>query len=300
MATRFWVLNFISAAFLLSSTFSLADEQESPPPQPGGICQNPFELSRRLPGTSFSMTFCDINVVVEPPTEESSDDNEEQEETLKSFQIGMTEVTQLQYKTVIGTEPWLKSGEVKKNVQVGDDNPAVFVSYTDAEEFARVLTLIDKTATYRLPTAEEWEYAARGGTKTEYFWGDEFDSLYVFGQVTTGMRGRHAHPVVACPIAILEAAIPGYCANAFGLMHTLGNVSEWTSEDEHHLNYRLRKRINKDAKPPVEYNKNGKRIARGGSWNSSLYQLQLDAFKLHDQADQNSEIGFRIVRVPNE
>lgn len=72
----------------------------------------------------------------------------------KGFYMGQTEVTQGQYRAVMGSEPW--SG--KSYVQQSYNNPAVYVSWDDALEFCKKLTQ-KESRTYRLPTEAEWEYA---------------------------------------------------------------------------------------------------------------------------------------------
>ena len=78
-----------------------------------------------------------------------------------SFYLGVTEVTQRQWKSVMRTTPW----KGKKNVKEGADYVANFVSWEDATEFC--LKLSQKQGRkYRLPTEAEWEYACRAGSRT--------------------------------------------------------------------------------------------------------------------------------------
>ena len=78
---------------------------------------------------------------------------------------------------------------------------------------------------YRLPTEAEWEYAARAGTETEYWWGNEMKfgmANYHGGDTRWG--GKQTSPVGSFP------------PNPFGLYDTAGNVWEWV-QDERHENY---------------------------------------------------------------
>jgi formylglycine-generating enzyme required for sulfatase activity len=86
----------------------------------------------------------------------------------KPFYMGRTEVTQGQWKKIMGTEPW----KGQKYVQEGDDYPAVYVNWHDAVAFCKMLSAHDGK-TYRLPTEAEWEYACRGGTNTAFSFGDD-------------------------------------------------------------------------------------------------------------------------------
>ncbi|TWW08379.1 hypothetical protein E3A20_24920 [Planctomyces bekefii] len=70
----------------------------------------------------------------------------------KPFYMGRTEVTQGQWKKVMGTEPWKGKSFVKE----GDDYPAVDVSWGDSVEFCKKLSAMEGKV-YRLPTEAEWE-----------------------------------------------------------------------------------------------------------------------------------------------
>ncbi|MCX7403492.1 MAG: SUMF1/EgtB/PvdO family nonheme iron enzyme, partial [Planctomycetia bacterium] len=78
----------------------------------------------------------------------------------KPFLLGKTEVTQEQFKKVMGTEPWAN----QSGVQIGEDNAASYVSWNDATAFCQELTGLEHKAgklkvgeVYRLPTEAEWE-----------------------------------------------------------------------------------------------------------------------------------------------
>ncbi|MCB1686747.1 MAG: SUMF1/EgtB/PvdO family nonheme iron enzyme, partial [Pseudomonadales bacterium] len=82
--------------------------------------------------------------------------------------IGTTEVTRGQYRQFL--EATL-SGGLKKFPEGGDDLPVTDVSWDDAEAYVSWLSR-ETGHYYHLPSASEWEYAARAGTTTTYFWGD--------------------------------------------------------------------------------------------------------------------------------
>ena len=103
----------------------------------------------------------------------------------KGFYMGVHEVTQAQYRAVMGKNP---SGFR------GDNLPVEMVSWNDAEEFCRKLSS-KEGKTYRLPTEAEWEYACRAGTQTRFSFGNSDSSLgnYVW---YTGNSDSRTHPVV--------------------------------------------------------------------------------------------------------
>ncbi len=118
---------------------------------------------------------------------------------------------------------------------VSDQNPVVCVTWNDANAYATWLS--EQTGrTYRLPTEEEWEYAARGGTSTSRYWGeDPKDACYnantadktVLTAKDDNRRIEGAR--VPCRDGHLYTAPVGtYAANPWGLKDMIGNVAEWT------------------------------------------------------------------------
>jgi len=98
----------------------------------------------------------------------------------RGFYMGMHEVTQAQYRTVMGENPSRSRAE---------GLPVTDVSWNDAAEFCHKLGL-KEGKTFRLPTEAEWEYACRAGTATDYWWGD--DSVgHVDAPNPFGLFGMH-------------------------------------------------------------------------------------------------------------
>ena len=142
----------------------------------------------------------------------------------RPFYLGVTEVTQGQYREVTGMSP--------NSVRSSDDLPINEVSWLDAVKFcnelsrkeglppfyradAGAVTVTDwRGAGYRLPTEAEWEYACRAGSTTRYSFGDDEAELgrYAWFQ---GNSGSQAHTVGT------------KAPNAFGLFDMHGNVWEW-------------------------------------------------------------------------
>jgi formylglycine-generating enzyme required for sulfatase activity len=84
----------------------------------------------------------------------------------QSFYLQTTEVTQGQWKKVMGDNP-------SYFMQCGNDCPVEQVSWEDAKRFVEKLNQLEKTQAYRLPTEAEWEYACRTGTTTEFSFSDD-------------------------------------------------------------------------------------------------------------------------------
>ncbi len=212
----------------------------------------------------------------------------------RGFHLGQFTVTQAQYKAVLGKEPWKQDGQVKRFVMEGENYPALFVSYDQALEFARVLTLIDPSAKYRLPTEAEFEYAARAGTVTNYYWGDDVNLSYAY--FYNEDAAQFARDVTTCPERFLDQINPGYCANDFGLMHMLGNVWQWTT-DAYLDSYT---HAPTDGNVAVEGDTRSSRVMRGGSWVSTGHATaSLRNYGAPDSYyGSHLDVGFRLVRTP--
>ncbi|QUN27379.1 formylglycine-generating enzyme family protein [Cupriavidus sp. KK10] len=157
--------------------------------------------------------------------------------------------------------------------------PARDVSWDDAQQYVAWLS---KTTgkTYRLPTEAEWEYAARGGTASAYWWGDQ-------------MRKGNAN-CKDCGDPWSQdapAAVGTFAANPYGLHDVNGSVWEWVA-DCWHSTY---KGAPADGRVWNE-NACGARVIRGGSWREGAsYMVSSTRFKYSPSVRQ-SQNGFRVAR----
>jgi formylglycine-generating enzyme required for sulfatase activity len=200
---------------------------------------------------------------------EKGDGNEEpvHEVTVKPFNIGRTEVTQEQWRTVMGSLP---------NVGYkGDKRPVERISWFEAIEFCRKFSEMSGY-NFRLPTEAEWEYAARGGTTTEYSFGDDESRLgqYAWFYVNAGAE---THPVGQKK------------PNPFGLYDMHGNVLEWV-EDHYHKNY---VGAPTDGSAWLTDDDNAYRVLRGGSWGNDVLRSANRYRNIPD--NRYDSIGFRVV-----
>jgi formylglycine-generating enzyme required for sulfatase activity/class 3 adenylate cyclase len=130
-----------------------------------------------------------------------------------------------------------------------DDAPITNVSWSDAKQFVAWLSGATGKP-YRLPSEAEWEYAARGGTQTRYWWGDQFQS---------GMANCKNCADVAAGEQPIK--VGSFTANPFGLYDMGGGVDQWV-EDCWHKNYQG---APSDGSPWVEADC-GSHVLRSGSW----------------------------------
>ena len=159
------------------------------------------------------------------------------------------------------------------------NRPVIYVSWEDARSYARWLS--EQTGkSYRLPSESEWEYAARAGTITAYWWGNEIGS----GHANCNGCGSQWDNTKTSPVGSFKA-------NAFGLHDMLGNIWEWT-QDCSHDDY-------KDAPDdgsPWEVSNCGLRVLRGGSWYTKLEYLR-SANRDRSYPDfRTDNIGFRLAQ----
>jgi len=101
------------------------------------------------------------------------------------------------------------------------DHPVNRVNYYDALKYAQWLS--EKTGeTYRLPSEAEWEYFARAGTITQYYWGDDFDPRFAYSWRAFPDDVRDGFPLIN-PVGKLKP-------NNYGLFDVIGNLHEWTND----------------------------------------------------------------------
>ncbi len=132
----------------------------------------------------------------------------EREVSVASFYMGVHEVTQAQWEAVMGFNP---------SAFRGASRPVEQVSWLDAQAFLEQLNLREGTNRYRLPSEAEWEYAARAGTTTRFFFGDDAAPLRRFAWFGAGEhRGSRV--------------VGGLKSNPWGLHDLYGNVWEWVQD----------------------------------------------------------------------
>jgi formylglycine-generating enzyme required for sulfatase activity len=169
-------------------------------------------------------------------------------------------------------------GYCRKRPNWSKDNPnplipATHISFDDATAYVAWLSARSGRA-YRLPTEEEWEYAARAGATTAFPFGDEISPSLANYDHSARYRGSPVMPYRGYP-----EAVTGYPPNAFGLAQMAGNVWEWTSACEGAAAARCKARV-----------------LRGGSFESAPGELRLaNRFAIADDKVR-PDVGLRVAR----
>jgi formylglycine-generating enzyme required for sulfatase activity len=158
------------------------------------------------------------------------------------------------------------------------DRPVINVSWADVETF--ITWMSQRTGkTYRLPTEAEWEYAARGGTDTTFWWGREVGSGQAnCAECNTGEQPR-------------TMPVGSFKPNAYGLFDTSGNAAEWVA-DCWNDNYRGAP-TNGDAWLTGQCRL---RVLRGGAFDSQSRYLRSSSRFRYDSDVRYTANGFRVVR----
>jgi formylglycine-generating enzyme required for sulfatase activity len=229
---------------------------------PGGVKM----AFRWCPPGSFTMG--------SPPSEEGRhyDEDQVQVSLSRGFWMGETEVTQAQWRAVMGTDP----SHFK-----GNNLPVEQVSWYQAAKFCSKLSS-HSGLTISLPTEAQWEYACRAGTTTPFHFGStvtpdqvNYDGNYPYGSAAKGVFREKTTPV------------GGFPANAWGLRDMHGNVWEWCVD------------WYGDSLPggtdPTGPSTGSLRVIRGGCWGNYAQRCRSAYRGNLDPASRGSSLGFRVI-----
>jgi formylglycine-generating enzyme required for sulfatase activity/uncharacterized membrane protein len=171
--------------------------------------------------------------------------------------------------------------------------PVIDVSWNDAQSFLDWLTR--KTgAHYRLPSEAEWEYAARGGTTTARWWGNEIDRKDAKYGPDECVQQTHCGGVVSGPGNWLNTAPVGsYSANPYGLFDVLGNVWQWTA-DCWHPDYQGAPTDGQVWNEPADRCK--RHVVRGASWTDIPSFVRSATRAAVPPTARAGHVGLRVVR----
>jgi formylglycine-generating enzyme required for sulfatase activity/tRNA A-37 threonylcarbamoyl transferase component Bud32 len=196
----------------------------------------------------------------------------------KAFNMQTTEVTQGQWKALMGTEPW----ESETDEMEGVNYPVVDVSWDEAVEFCKRLSAKEDKE-YRLPTEVEWEYACRAGTETRGSLGDNekaFEDCAGDDENADDLDEQYAKQVGLKK------------ANAFGLYDMHGNVWEWCQD---YVGEDYWKQL--PEKGSTVPDSGSFHVLRGGSWKLFFSRYSRSAYRgsFKPVGRYFVSVGFRVV-----
>ena len=191
---------------------------------------------------------------------------------LKGFELGKTEVTQAQWRAVMGDNP-------AQYAACGDNCPVDRVSWNLAQVFIQKLNARGGPR-YRLPSEAEWEYACRSGGKDEVWPGvtspDEVDGIAWFNKAAAD---HQTHPVGTKK------------PNGLGLHDMAGNVWEWV-QDRFVTPYP----VTPENNPVIESGGEDKRVTRGGSFHGKVNYVRCSIRNRYAEDHTDGRIGLRLAR----
>lgn len=275
-----------------------------------------------IPAGEFKMgsTAADVRAMMQINStfKEEHAKDEQPQHTVKisrPFYMGVTEVTQAEYESVMGANPsqFSKTGSYSLKVSGLDTSrfPVEYVSWFDVVEFCNKLSAKDSLSPcytltnmqrdgssiksaivsplngtgYRLPTEAEWEYTCRAGTTTLWHSGSTLTELN-----SVGWWGAYATPAgnsLERPNRVGQKT-----ANAFGLFDMHGNVWEWCDDVYDESLYTKRSGTTID---PRVASGSESRILRGGSWYNYPWNTRTADRSRNSPDNRNYLNGFRVV-----
>ncbi|MEL7221154.1 MAG: formylglycine-generating enzyme family protein [Bacteroidota bacterium] len=258
------------------------EERQPPPPLKDDISPEPVrvvsEIEKnmvRVAGGEFIMGCQDGR-----DTDCSDDEKPAHKVSLSTFYISKYEVTQAQWRAVMGNDP-------PKLYNKGCDQcPVEMVSWNDIQDFLQKLN--NQTGQkYRLPTEAEWEYAARGGANSQGFLYSGSNNIDEVAWYESNAKADNTHGTqkTTRPVGRKKA-------NELGLFDMSGNIWEWCSDGYDGDYYKNSPRNN-----PTGATTGSDRVRRGGSWISAPQYCRAANRLSLNPAGRNGRIGFRLART---
>jgi len=250
----------------------------------------------RLPGVkrnSLGMTFVLIPAGEFNMGSPSTEDYRREDETnhkvtlTKNFYMQNTEVTQGQWNQIMGWNP-----SANKNKDFSNIAPVENISWHDVQEFIEKMNQ-KKEGIYRLPTEAEWEYAARAGTETKYFFGKKIHKRnqdIVSKVMSINLDTRRANYMTTNlkeGIIMQTFPVASFQPNSWGLYDMHGNVYEWCQDWYERYPYT-------HVKDPKGPDSGTEKVYRGGSFHTN-HTGNRSAFRDKlEPGEKSTYIGFRL------
>ncbi|CAK0738253.1 formylglycine-generating enzyme [Gammaproteobacteria bacterium] len=185
----------------------------------------------------------------------------------KPFYLGKYEVTQTQWEAIMESNPSKFKGE---------HQPVEYVSWDEVQRFILLLNTKERTTAYRLPTEAEWEYAAKAGTTTGWYWGNNLNAVNRYEWYEENSN-EQTHPVGKLQ------------PNPWGLDDMLGNVMKWTQDRYDDAYYSF-----SPSTDPTGPEEGESRVYRGANWLVCAANIRPELRGYATPDDLGRTIGFRV------
>ena len=266
----------LMAIFMLSIGFVACEEEPKAPQTPESIdifAELEKDEMIYVKGGTFTM-----GATSEQGTDEPYDNEYPTHQvTLSDFYIGKYEVTQQLWEYVMGTTPKYIPGNYLIPA-TGDYLPVECVSWEDCQEFISKLNQMTGKA-FRMPTEAEWEYAARGGNKSNGYKYSGSNSIgdvaWYYGNSSNNGNSSNSHEVGT------------KAPNELGLYDMSGNVYEWCSD--WFATYSSSSQTNPTGPSSGSY-----RVLRGGNWECSAPICRVSSRNYNVPGSGYFYCGFRL------
>ncbi|MCP4350629.1 MAG: SUMF1/EgtB/PvdO family nonheme iron enzyme [Desulfobacterales bacterium] len=239
-----------------------------------------FDLKKVLVTETLGMKFVYIKpgafTMGSPDESEKGRNGDEKQHRVtltKGFYMQTTEVTQRQWKAIMGSNPSSFKG--------CEECPVENVSWNDTQEFIKKLNQ-KREGVYRLPTEAEWEYAARAGTDTPFYFGKCLS--------TDQANYNGNYPLEGCPKGEYRektTPVASFKANLWGLYDMHGNVWEWCQD--WYSNY-----PSTAVSDPSGPKTGSDRVFRGGSWGNAAGRCRSASRNHYSPGGRSRYLGFRL------
>lgn len=255
----------------LAVTLSKTNVQQPPVPNTTTAATMGGNRTFTVNGVSFEMVAVKGGTFTMGATSEQGSDAYSNEKpthsvTLSDYYIGKFEVTQALWKAVMGSNP---------SYFKGDNLPVESVSWNDCQEFIKKLNQMTGQ-NFRLPTEAEWEYAARGGNKSNGYKYSGSNNIGDVAWYTGTINSSGTKPVGT------------KSPNELGIYDMSGNVWEWCQD--WYGNYSSGSQTN-----PTGPSSGSRRVLRGGSWYYYAWDCRVSNRSRNSPGGRDYDFGFRVV-----
>ena len=254
------------------------------------IAEVQSKLTFTVNGVSFTMIAVEGGTFKMGATYEQGKDAESDEKpthsvTLSDYYIGQTEVTQALWRAVMGTTVQQQRDKANTSWSIygeGDNYPMYYINWEECQTFVQKLNSLLSSQLggrrFALPTEAQWEYAARGGKKSN---GYKYSGSNTIGNVAwyTDNSGSSTHPVGQ------------KSPNELGLYDMSGNVWEWCQD--WYCSYTSSSQSN-----PQGASSGRSRVDRGGSWYNFARYCRVSGRHGNTPTYRDNDLGLRLVLLP--